>query len=184
LHLEKFYEVKSNRQFVIPFKGLKTGKYDFVFDIDDKFFDNFEESEITKGKVHVEVNLDKKTSMLELYFDLTGKVTVTCDRCLEEFEMPLAYETELYVKFGDESEEQSDEIIVLSHNEFELDIAQYIYEFVHLSLPYKRIHPDDKKGNSTCNKEMLKKLEEYVTRENENNTDPRWDDLKNLLNNN
>lgn len=175
--------MKPNRQFVIPFKGLKVGKHTFVFEIDDMFFDDFEKSEITKGKVHVEVDLDKKTNMLELHFGLMGNVIVTCDRCLDEFEMPIEFTTELFVKFGDVTEEQTDEIIVLSHNEFELDVAQYIYEFVHLSLPYKRVHPLDSKGNSTCNKEMLKKLDEYVIRENEKNTDPRWDDLKNLMNN-
>jgi uncharacterized metal-binding protein YceD (DUF177 family) len=97
--------------------------------------------------------------------------------------MPIEYDSELFVNFGDTTEEQTDEIIVLAHNEFEIDVAQYIYEFVHLSLPYKRVHPLDKKGRSTCNKEMLKKLDEYIIRENDNNNDPRWDDLKNLMNN-
>ena len=175
--------MKSNRQFIIPFKGLKVGRHNFAFDIDDTFFDDFEQSEITKGKVHVEVDLEKKTNMLELYFRLAGNVMITCDRCLDEFEMPIEYDSELFVNFGDTTEEQTDEIIVLAHNEFEIDVAQYIYEFVHLSLPYKRVHPLDKKGRSTCNKEMLKKLDEYIIRENDNNNDPRWDDLKNLMNN-
>ena len=121
--------------------------------------------------------------MLEFHFRLAGKIIVTCDRCLDEFEMPIEFDAPLYVKFGDENEEQSDEIIVLSHSEFEIDVAQFIYEFVHLSLPYKRVHPSDSKGRSTCNKEMLKKIDEYIIRENEDeDNDPRWDDLKNLLN--
>lgn len=173
--------MKPNRQFIIPFKGLKVGRHNFVFDIDNTFFDDYEQSEITKGKVHVEVDLEKKTTMLELYFSLDGAVMVTCDRCLDEFEMPITYDASLFVKFGDVPEEQTDEIIVLSHNEFELDIAQYIYEFVHLSLPYKRVHPDDAEGNSTCNKEMLKKLKEYTVQEDKD--DSPWNDLKNLMNN-
>jgi uncharacterized protein len=175
--------VKSNRQFVIPFKGLKTGKHDFVFDIDDKFFDDFEQSEVTRGNMHVEVILDKKINMLELNFMLQGYVVVTCDRCLDDLELPVNYKTALYVNFGDVTEEQTDEIIVLSRNEFELDIAQYLYEYVHLALPYKRIHPDNVKGQSTCNKEMLKKIEEHLIRDNDDDSDPRWDDLKSLLNN-
>lgn len=174
--------MKSNRQFVIPFKGLKTGKHDFAFDIDDHFFEDFKESEVTKGNVHVDVLLDKKTNMLEISFDLKGKVMVACDRCLDDVEMPIDFKAKLYVKFGDVTEEQTDEIIVLSHNETELDIAQDIYEYVHLALPYKRVHPDDEKGESTCNKEMLQKLKEYLTDRNED-TDPRWDGLKNFMNN-
>lgn len=175
--------MKSNRQFIIPFKGLKVGRHSFVYDIDDTFFDDYENSEITKGNIHVEVDLEKRTSMLEFYFNIEGTVMVTCDRCLDEFEMPIAYEANLFVKFGDVTEEQTDEIIVLSHNEFELDIAQDIYEFIHLSLPFKRVHPDDKNGNSTCNKEMLKKLEEYIVRDQNNTNNSPWNDLKNLTNN-
>ena len=163
--------------------GIDPASQKYVpFDIVDKFFDDYEQSEITKGKVKAEVDLDKRTSMLEFHFRIAGNVTIICDRCLDEFEMPIEYEATLFVKFGDTSEEQTDEIIVLSHNEFEIDVAQYIYEFVHLSLPYKRVHPNDSKGRSTCNKEMLKKLDEYIIRENKEDNDPRWDDLQNLLN--
>lgn len=176
--------MKTNRLYVIPFKGLKVGKHDFDFDIDDRFFEGFEASEIKKGRVKVDVLLDKKSTMLEFKFKLHGSVEVTCDRCLDEFNMPVTFESVLFVNFGETPEEQSDEIIVLSHNDFELDIAQYIYEYILLSLPVKRVHPDDASGLSTCNQEMLKKLNEYVVRENESDIDPRWNDLKNLLNKN
>ena len=176
--------MKSIHLFKIPFKGLKVGKHDFDFDTDDSFFADFESSEISKGKVHAHVLLDKKTTMLELQFELKGVVTITCDRCLEEFEMPIEYETSMYVKFGEETEEQTDEILVLSQNEFELDVSQYIYEYIHLSLPHRKVHPTNARGKSTCNKEMLKKLDEYLVRGNDGETDPRWNELKNLMNNN
>lgn len=176
--------MKSNRQFVIPFKGLKIGKHDFVFDIDEKFFDDFEGSEIHRGKIKVELMLDKKPSLLEFDFHLTGFAVVSCDVCLDDVEIPIEFDSKLFVRFGDTSEEQTDEIIVLSHAEHELDVSQYIYEYSHLALPYKRVHPNDKKGKSTCNKEMLKKLNEYLIQEEQENTDPRWDGLKDLLNHN
>ena len=174
--------MKSNRQFVIPFKGLKLGKHDFIFDIDDKFFDSFEDSEINEGKVHIEIQLIKNSSMLELIFSLNGTVTVMCDRCLDDFDLSISYNTNLYVKFGDTTEEQTDEILVLSHNEFELNVSQYIYEFILLSIPYRRIHPDNNQGETMCNQEMLKKLNEYLIDENVKDPDPRWDDLNLLLN--
>lgn len=176
--------MKSNRQFVIPFKGLKIGKHDFVFEIDDKFFDGFEGSEIHKGKIEVHLILDKKPTMLEFDFHLHGNVLVTCDLCLDELEVTIEYNSKLFARFGDVTEEQTDEIIVLSHAEHEIDVAQYIYEFSHLSLPYKRVHPNDDREKSTCNKDMLKKLDEYIVRNQHEETDPRWDDLKNLLNHN
>ncbi len=173
--------MKSNRQFVIPFKGLKTGKHDFVFNINDKFFDDFEGSEITKAKVRINIDLIKMVNILELDFRLKGVVIVTCDRCLDEFEMPVEYETKLYVKFGDIAEEQTDEVVILSYAEGELDITQYIYECIHLCLPYKRVHPNDEKGRSTCNMDMLKRLNEYAIR---GHADTHLGDLKNLMNQN
>jgi uncharacterized protein len=176
--------VKSNRQFVIPFKGLKVGRHDFHFEIDDAFFDDYQGSEIKKGKISVAIDLIKRENMLEFDFDISGDIMVTCDRCLEEFLLPIEYQTKLFVKFSESSEEQTDEIILLSYNETEIDLSQYIYEYIHLSLPYRKVHPNDKKGKSLCNKEMIKKLEEYAIRESKQNTNPEWDHLKDLLNNN
>lgn len=176
--------MKSNRQFIIPFKGLKAGQHDFNCEVDDTFFDEFPESEIKRGNVSVTIRLIKRTNLLEFEFDMTGQVWVTCDRCLDEFLLPIEYETKLFVKFGDETEEQTDEIIILSYNETEIDLAQYVYEFIHLSLPYRKIHPDNKKGESLCNKEMIKKLNEYSIRENIEEHNPEWDNLKDFLLNN
>jgi uncharacterized protein len=176
--------VKQKHLFKIPFKGLKVGKHEFDFDTDDSFFEEFEGSEINKGKVHTRVVLEKSNTLMELHFELHGLVLTLCDRCLDDLEIAVDYKTSMYVKFGDETEEQTDEIIILSHNEHELDVAQYIYEFINLSMPYKRVHPDDPRGKSTCNKEMLENLDKYLLRGKEQETDPRWNDLRNLMNNN
>jgi uncharacterized protein len=176
--------VRSNLQFVIPFKGLKVGQHEFVSDVDDAFFESFEGSEVTKGDVHVEIILIKRENLLEFDFSLTGNVNIICDRCLDEFSLPIEYETKLFVKFGENFEEQTDEIIILSFAEHEIDLSQYIYEFICLSLPYRRVHPDDENGNSTCNKEMISKLNQYIVNESDQDTDPRWDNLKDFLLNN
>lgn len=184
MHLENFYGVKSINKLVIPFKGLKQGRHTFVFDIDDRFFADFPESEISKGKIHIVVSMDKESTMLQLKFVLDGTVIVACDRCLDDLELPVTFDTNLIIKFDEKSEEQTEEILVLSYSEHELDISQYVYEYAHLSLPYKHVHAENKKGESGCNKEMIKKLEEYLSPDKEENNDPRWDKLKNLMNNN
>jgi uncharacterized metal-binding protein YceD (DUF177 family) len=35
----------------------------------------------------------------------------------------------------------NEELLVLPFGEFELDIAQYIYEMIALSVPLRRVHP-------------------------------------------
>lgn len=183
MHL-KFIGVKSNQKLIIPFKGLKSGEHTFEFDIDDHFFSEFEESEISNGKVHVEVILIKQSSLLQLKFNLKGIVRVICDRCLDDLDLPIDYQTNLFIKFGEETEEQTEEIMVLSYGEHEIDVSQLVYEYAHLSLPYRRVHPENELGESTCNQEMLKKLDDYLISEKKEDHDPRWDNLNNLINNN
>lgn len=176
--------VKCQSQYVIAYKGLKEGLHLFDFKLDDSFFELFENSEVEKGNVDIHVTLNKNISILEFIFELKGIVSVPCDRCLELVEMNIEHQTPLFIKFGEDTHEETDELYVISEQESEIDVAQFIYEFVHLSLPYRRVHPSDKSGESTCNKEMLKRLEELSVNDDKTDIDPRWNDLKNLFNNN
>jgi len=172
-------------KYVIPFKGLKIGKHHFTFELDPLFFEQFDSSEIKRGKCAIEVTLYKNQDMMELSFKLKGYVEVTCDRCLEPFDLPFQISESLYVKFSEEGNGQTDDLLILSEKEHELDITQNIYEYIILHLPYQRIHPEDKFGNSMCNKEMILHLNEYLTdHEAKEDTDPRWEQLRSLLNNN
>jgi uncharacterized metal-binding protein YceD (DUF177 family) len=114
---------------------------------------------------------------------ISGSVRVSCDRCLEMFSQPVTSENRLLVKFGKSLEDIDPDILSVPIDEHELDLQHQIYEFIMLALPIKRVHPADKKGNSTCDPVMLKKLEELIIEEEKNN-DPRWDELKKLINNN
>lgn len=163
------------KKFIIPFIGLSLGKHQYHYDIDDSFFQEFEHSEIKQGNLGVSLVLDKQSTMLILDFAITGFVNVMCDRCLDNFNMKLNTEQRLFVKFGEETREETDEIVVFSTNEYEIDVAQYIYEYIILSLPYSRIHPEGE-----CDPEVIKKLEELKINKEEKNIDPRWDILKNI----
>ena len=168
------------RQYSIPFRGLSEGKHDFEFVADDSFFEHFESSEVKKGLVKIGIELIRHAQFLELSFEISGRVTVICDRCLEPFAMGISSEAMLYVRFGEKTHEQSEEVLILADSSNELDLSQYIYEYVHLALPYQRIHPEFD-GVSGCNPEMMKKLEDHTAHENPEATDPRWDKLKGLI---
>ena len=175
-----------HNEYIIPFKGLKEGEHFFEYILNNRFFEGFEYGEIKKGNVHANVELVKHTRHLEFTFIIEGKVEITCDRCLDFFDIPIQSKNQLFVKFGEEHNEDDGEIIVLSYAESEINIAHYLYEFVHLSLPIQRIHPDNEDGTSTCNKEMLDILHKHeVYRDKkEDPVDPRWNNLRDLLNNN
>lgn len=140
----------------LKFKGLSLGSHRFEYVIDDDFFARFEGSEVSRGEVRVEVTANKQPSMLTLDFRMEGRVEVACDRCLGNFWMPVEYAGTLLVKFVEDPPESDGEVIWLHPAEGEVNLAQYIYESVVLSLPYQRVHPLDAEGKPTCDAEMLK----------------------------
>jgi uncharacterized protein len=176
--------LKTNERLIIAFKGLNDGIHEFRFSKSDKFFESIEYSEFQKGNIEVLVVLNKKPQFLSFEVNIEGQVMVTCDRCLDSFYKPIEFQGTLYAKFTVEEElVENDEIMFLSPNDFEIDLTHYIYESVSLSLPVKRIHPDDKKGKSTCNKKMLKELEKLRFHSAQEDIDPRWEILRKLNNN-
>ena len=142
----------------LKFKGLSLGEHRFEYRIDDDFFAQFEGSEVSRGDVRVEVVANKQPSMLILDFRMEGDVEVACDRCLGEFRMPVAYTGRLFVKFVEDPPESDGEVIWLHPVEGEVNLAQYIYESIVLSLPYQRVHPLDAEGKPTCDPEMLRRF--------------------------
>jgi uncharacterized protein len=164
------------RHFIIPFSGLKVGNHTFNFEIDDKFFEHFDYSEIRKGRLHVDCLLDKQVRMMVLYFDINGIVRIPCDRCAEEFDQPIYGSQKLIVKFGTDHKEESEDILVITEKEHELDISQFLYEYIHLMLPFKNVHGTDENGNSLCNPEVIR----YIIEKEEHPVDPRWEALQKL----
>lgn len=169
--------MKHLDQYTISFSGLAIGHHEFIFEVDEKFFSCFEGSEISSGAMQVRIDLEKSSTMLELHFHLQGIVRVSCDLCTGDFDLPVEGAEKLIVKFGEEEFENTDDIIILPHGEHQINIAQPLYEFINLSLPARRVHPEGE-----CDQEMLIKIEEYRARDKESGeeTDPRWDMLKNI----
>lgn len=175
--------MKVNKEFLIPFAGLKLGKHQFEFEINKAFFDDFGFDEYNDVNIKVNLVLEKKSTMLELSFKSKGTVNVPCDLTNEDFDLPVKGKLGLIVKFGDEYNDENDEMLVLPHGEHQIDVSQYVYEMIVLSVPSKRVHPGVKEG--TIAPEILEKLNELAPKEEqieeEKDTDPRWDSLKKLL---
>tara|TARA_R110002012_G_scaffold70628_3_gene181726 strand:- start:893 stop:1432 length:540 start_codon:yes stop_codon:yes gene_type:complete len=171
--------------YTIPFVGLKLGKHQFEYDIDNEFFEHFEYDDLNSANVKVDLLLEKKTTMMELTFKASGAVNVNCDITNEPYDQPIDGRLFLVIKFGEEFNDENEDLLILPHGEFEVNIQQYIYELIVLSIPLKRVHPGVEDG--TLESDVLDKLEELSINNNENKNDedeidPRWDKLKNLLN--
>ncbi|NBL64917.1 DUF177 domain-containing protein [Flavobacterium sp. NST-5] len=176
--------MKVNNEFLIPFAGLKLGKHQFEYQIDKKFFEDFGYDEFEDCNIKVNVVLDKKSTMLEIGFKHKGTIYVPCDLTNEMFDLPVKGKINLIVQFGEAFNDDNEELLILPHGEHQLDISQYIYEMIALSVPVKRIHPGVKDG--TLKTDALNKLNELQVKgekqtDETKETDPRWDQLKKLL---
>jgi uncharacterized metal-binding protein YceD (DUF177 family) len=149
--------MKDVNSYILAFKSLSSGKHIFTFDIDDTFFDLFENSEIEHGNFSIEVFLEKRTALLEFFIKINGNVKVVCDRCLDELELPVNYEGRLLVKFShvQDDVDDADDVIIIEPAENEIDLSQFLYDSINISLPMQRVHPEEQ-----CNKEMIEKLNE------------------------
>ena len=169
--------------YAVRISGLGEGNHHFSFELDRKFFVLFEHSEISNGNVNAEVILEKKTGVFSLHFSMEGRVEVMCDRCLENFFTNISTTQTVFVKLGETKGEIEDDVLMIGRDDHEIEVRQYLYEFIMLAIPYQKIHPDDSEGNSTCNPEMIKKLDAHRTKEpdKEDTIDPRWDALKGII---
>ncbi len=177
--------MKTIKQFSIPFASLKIGKHDFNFEIDDTFFSNFEYSLLKSGLINLKLSFDKQQDdMFMLYFELDGLVNLICERCLDSFEYPVSIREKLIVKLGEE-EYDDPEILVISKNDHNIDIAPLVYEFICLSLPLILQHKEDESGEPICNNDtsqVLKQLQN-TSEISDTGVDPRWEILNKLKNN-
>lgn len=177
-------QLNTLKQFSIPFTGLKIGKHQFDFDIDNSFFDAFEYSLVKKGSLEARVELDKQETMLILQFHITGTIVLDCDKCLAEFNSPVEINERQIVKFAEDELESDDlEIISLSKKESEIEISGLIYEFITVAVPYIKICEENGDGETKCDQEMIVRLESLAVgtkEEQQDDEDPRWAALKKL----
>ena len=178
--------MKELKQFTIPFVGLKLGEHRFDFKISESFFEYFEYEDFNNVAINLDVLLTKKNTMLEFTLDFEGYVNVNCDITNEPYNQDVSGSFHFVVNFGDEFNDENEELIIIPHGSYEFCIQQYVYESIVLAVPTKRIHPGIEEG--TLKSDILNKLEELrPTLEDQNpidedeTTDPRWDELKKLL---
>ena len=163
-------------EFVIPIVGLKLGEHTYQFEVDGKFFEKFDNTELEKGSLHIDLRLVKRSNLMELNFQVQGAVEVLCDRCADDLSLVLRHKEMRIVKFSQEEFDSTDDVMVLGPDDHELDVSHMVYETVALALPSRRVHSVE-----SCNHEVLDKLEEYQENEKENDVDERWSALKKLL---
>lgn len=172
------------KAFSIPFSSLKDGSHDFKFQVNDAFFEAFPFSEIKKGNVQIDVNMVKSFHIMTLNVKMKGEVEQVCDRCVSDYRQPVEGDRNLVVHLNADNFEDEDDLISLPESVHALDLSQYLYEYISLLVPSRRVCGGNPEGSNECDPEVIKKLEELRagsdSDEEQKNSDPRWDSLKNL----
>jgi uncharacterized protein len=172
--------LKSLKTYSIPFTGLKLGKHIFDYVITNAFFDEFEYSLVKKGDLQCRVEMEKQETMLILNFHINGNISMACDKCLAEYPQPVDIHEQQIAKFSEEGIDESEEIITLTKNEHEINVAGLIYEYVNVAAPFIAVCSDE--GNTPyCDKEMIARLNQLSDNSGQDEkADPRWDVLKKI----
>jgi uncharacterized metal-binding protein YceD (DUF177 family) len=174
----------AKSQYIVEFGGLAVGVHDFEFEVDDKFFKNIENTEIERASVNIDATLTRQNNLLNMHFSIYGTVGVGCDRCLKDFDLPIEAEEELVIKYGN-PDDSNDEILVIPEGETQFDISQYLYEYIALALPARRVPCEVDAKEFECDWEMRDKIESLSPapeeeKEEENKNNPMWEQLNKI----
>jgi len=182
--------VKKIRDYEIGIAKLSNKTHEFVFELDDAFFEHFGRELILGGKLTSNVTLDKTETLLTFHVDIKGHVRLTCDRSLEEFDQPVEVQEIFRIKFGPENTELDDDLWQITPGTQSVNMAQHLYDYSGLSLPMKKLHPrfvaemaEDEDENDILiysSKQQGNDTEDEDDSDDKDDTDPRWDALRNL----
>ena len=172
----------NRRAFEIAFVGLKPGVHEFNYELNNQFFIDKGAVDYTNATANVKLTLEKNTGFMLLKFEIGGKADVNCDRCGNPLKMDLWDEFKMLVKLVDNPEEMNEQeedpdVFYLSRTESHLEVSNWLYEFVTLSIPMQRMCSPEEMGGPQCNNEVLQKLKEMEAKTMENNANTLWKGL-------
>ncbi len=168
------------KEFSVNIIGLSKKAHLFEFELKDGFFEKYGKETVSSGQFNAHVVLDKKETFIEVDFNIAGLAHLVCDRSLEPFDHSIDLTKKILFKYGDEAQEVSDEIVIITRDQDSLDLGQYLYEFIALSIPIKKLHPRfrEEEIDDESNVKMIYSTSQDVDENNE--VDPRWEKLKKL----
>jgi uncharacterized metal-binding protein YceD (DUF177 family) len=158
--------MSNRREYEIAFVGLKPGLHEFSYSVDDKFFESYQEQDFRHAKAEVKLVLEKSSNFMILRFEIGGQAEVTCDRCNSDLPLQLFDEFSVTVKMAEDPEQANDQeedpdVYYISRGESHLDVKDWIYEFVNLSIPMQKTCAYENMDGQYCNpeaRELLKNM--------------------------
>jgi uncharacterized metal-binding protein YceD (DUF177 family) len=175
------------QEYTVEIAKLQNKDYHYTWSGNRAFFEFFEESLVQNGNFEVKMKLRKSDALLQLDFDIQGNLELVCDRSLDIFSYPFQTQGKQVLQFSDHNEVLDDEFELIAKGTPQINVAQYIYELIMLAVPMKKLHPRyQEKSNEGDIKLVYSSEEKELKKETEEKNaeiDPRWAELKKLLEN-
>ena len=184
-------------EFKLPLKGLGIGTHEFEYHLGKQFFTNMESTDVHDADLTVHLTVNYNGDIYSLAFTITGNVVLICDRCLDDLIFPIEAEYHIVVKYGEDYNDDNDDVLEIPASDSHLNVAYMIYDTVVLAIPIKHVHPMGK-----CNRQMSAILKKHRAHANDEDadlendlideidnidagtanggSDPRWDALRKL----
>lgn len=151
--------------FKIDLLGRNIDGLKVEYTIDDSFFQKID-GLIWRGQVHTTVEVAGNTqSRYRFTIRSRGIVYAPCDRCLADVAVPVDTVDELSVMLGDDYSDEGD-LVVVPENDGVIDISQFIYEYIALSMPLKLVH-----APGECDEAMIDVLKAHLSARSSEDTD-------------
>lgn len=160
--------------------GLSLSAHQFQYEFGNEFFGKYDSGLVSEGKFTVGLTLNKHETFLETEFKIVGSVKLVCDRSLDEFDYPIDVKRKIIFKYGDQEMEVSEDVMMIPHGIESLEVGQYIYEFIALAIPMKKLHP---RFQNESDEEGIIYSSDSTEEKKEDEIDPRWEMLKKLSKN-
>ncbi|AXJ01534.1 Uncharacterized metal-binding protein YceD, DUF177 family [Cyclonatronum proteinivorum] len=144
----------------------------------------FKLEECDHGPVQLNVEFVKMLNTIQVSFEASVTLQLTCDRSLEVFDYPVSVTYKVLFKPNAEPEEDTLQALrPLNTSSNIISIEEEIRDSILLSLPIKKLHPRflDDDGNPSLFFETFGESPNAETEIEE--TDDRWAALKKLKNN-
>lgn len=179
--------MKTSNKFKIPAFGLSEGVHDFSFDDLELLFALFDSD--TSGKLVGRVRADKSSLLIELQIHISGTVLLICDRTGKEFDFMIDVSERFVYNFGSENKELSENVLEIRLDTDYLDLSQFFYDLIMISIPMKKIHPDHQNDYLQEQPEGYLVYSDSISKAanpehdgSDSEIDPRWAALQKLKN--
>ena len=165
-------------EYLVSYKSIEFGEHRFAYEIGNKFFEVYSDTDIQGASLKVLVLLNKKETHIEIDFEINGTVALSCDRCLELFDNRINIRQSIYLKSGEGNSEEDENLYFIPQSENEIDLSEFIDELIAVAIPMRRVHPENQDGEPTCINNMLDYIKNIKNEGSQ--VDPRWNELNKL----